>query len=329
VCLASNATVRLLARPRFGGCFRSSALPVIARPLHFPPQGRKSCPVPSLMSASSIPDLVNVVGVTTLELGQSDPVDVIRGTDGIRPGDPFLHMRDRPNVRVCSEMVGQTAASRVSPFAAGRPRANGCASRWRWSTQSTPRSPYGSGTGSFFRRRRVRREALCIRLEVRDLHRLACRSRRAELGGSHAWVTPGGVASGPDNAGTFQDCQMVRVRRAGWKGVRKEPVFTSLNGWTGPNLVDMGRERCAPVRVGGELLRTLETDGHKAPCLDRRSARLPRNNPHRDGESAENLGAAEPTGQAQTWAPTGRANNRIGSTSMRRHSAASSMRINL
>ena len=73
-------------------------------------------------------------------------------------------------------------------------------------------------------------------------------------GGSLTRVTPGRVASGPDKAGTCQYCQMVRVRRAGWKGVRKEPVFTSLKARTGPNLADMGRERCAPVRTGGELL---------------------------------------------------------------------------
>ena len=56
---------------------------------------------------------------------------------------------------------------------------------------------------------------------------------------------------------------MVRVRRAGWKGVRKEPVFTSLNVRTGSNLVDMGRERCAPVGLGGELLGWLSTTGRE------------------------------------------------------------------
>ena len=96
----------------------------------------------------------------------------------------------------------------------------------------------------------MRREALCIRVEVRDLHRLPCRSREVELG-SPIRVTPGRVASGPYKAGTCQHCrQMTRVRRVGWKGVRKEPAFTSLKARTGSNLVDMGRERCAPVRDG-------------------------------------------------------------------------------
>jgi hypothetical protein len=42
------------------------------------------------------------------------------------------------------------------------------------------------------------------------------------------------VASGPDNVGTCRYCQMVRVRRAGWKGVRKEPAFTSLKSGSAP-----------------------------------------------------------------------------------------------
>jgi hypothetical protein len=40
---------------------------------------------------------------------------------------------------------------------------------------------------------------------------------------------PGGAGeggSGPDNDGTGQYCQMVRVRQAGWRGVREEPVLT-------------------------------------------------------------------------------------------------------
>jgi len=42
------------------------------------------------------------------------------------------------------------------------------------------------------------------------------------------------VASGPDKVGTCQHCQMVRVRRAGWNGVRKEPAFTSLKSGSAP-----------------------------------------------------------------------------------------------
>jgi hypothetical protein len=40
---------------------------------------------------------------------------------------------------------------------------------------------FGRRYGLVFKRRRVRREALLIRVEVGDLHRLSCRSRRAEL----------------------------------------------------------------------------------------------------------------------------------------------------
>ena len=53
-------------------------------------------------------------------------------------------------------------------------------------------------------------------------------------GGSPIRVTTGRVASGPDKAGTCQHCQMARVRRAGWKGVRKEPAYTFLKVRTGP-----------------------------------------------------------------------------------------------
>jgi hypothetical protein len=52
-------------------------------------------------------------------------------------------------------------------------------------------------------------------------------------GGSPTRVVPGRVASGPDKAEACQHCQMARARRAGRKGVRKEPAFTPLNGWTG------------------------------------------------------------------------------------------------
>ena len=46
--------------------------------------------------------------------------------------------------------------------------------------------------------------------------------------GSPTRVTTGRVASGPDKARACQHYQMVRVGRAGRKGVRKEPAFTSL-----------------------------------------------------------------------------------------------------
>jgi hypothetical protein len=64
------------------------------------------------------------------------------------------------------------------------------------------------------------------------------------------------VASGPDNAGTCQYCQMVRVRLARGRGIREESAVKPLNGRTGSNLVDMGRDRGAdpPLMTGGELL---------------------------------------------------------------------------
>ena len=40
---------------------------------------------------------------------------------------------------------------------------------------------------------------------------------------------------------------MVRVRRAGRRGVREEPAFYSPSIVTGSNLVDLGRKRCVPV----------------------------------------------------------------------------------
>ena len=62
-------------------------------------------------------------------------------------------------------------------------------------------------------------------------------------------MVPGRVGSSPDKAGTCQHCQMVRVRRAGRKGVREEPAFTSLNACTGSNLADMGRGGAHPPSV--------------------------------------------------------------------------------
>lgn len=41
------------------------------------------------------------------------------------------------------------------------------------------------------------------------------------------------MASGPDKVGTCQHCQMVRVRRARWEGIHKEPVFDASLGGAG------------------------------------------------------------------------------------------------
>lgn len=61
---------------------------------------------------------------------------------------------------------------------------------------------------------------------------------------------PGRVASGPDKAGTCQYCQMVRVRRARWKGVREEPSLLRPSmrdrlepGGSGPGAVQTRRRR--------------------------------------------------------------------------------------
>ena len=74
----------------------------------------------------------------------------------------------------------------------------------------------------------------------------ACRRRRVEAEGSlvpwECWVQ---VASGPDKVGTCQDYQMVRARRASREGIRKEPVFDTLLGLSGSNLMDMGRDHGA------------------------------------------------------------------------------------
>jgi hypothetical protein len=64
------------------------------------------------------------------------------------------------------------------------------------------------------------------------------------------------VAGGPDNAGMCQHCQMARVRQAGWKGVRKEPAFTSLNSepaqiWRGG---PAGRTDRRPDQDGAQTL---------------------------------------------------------------------------
>ncbi len=84
-----------------------------------------------------------------------------------------------------------------------------------------------------------------------------------EAGGSLTRVVTVRVASGPDKVGTCQHCQMVRVRRARWKGVRKEPAFTSLKGWIGSNLADMGRERCVPTHFGLGTLGSASTTGRE------------------------------------------------------------------
>src|SRR3712207_9322700 len=49
---------------------------------------------------------------------------------------------------------------------------------------------------------------------------------------------------------------MAQARRAGWRGVREEPASYVPQSFTGSNLTDLGRKRCAPpagLLAGGEL----------------------------------------------------------------------------
>src|SRR6266480_2445630 len=75
---------------------------------------------------------------------------------------------------------------------------------------------------------RVRREALLIRVEVRDLPPLTLSQQGGEAGGSLIREAPGRVGAAPDKAGTRQYCQMARVRRAWRRGVREEPALLRL-----------------------------------------------------------------------------------------------------
>lgn len=93
--------------------------------------------------------------------------------------------------------------------------------------------------------RPVRREALLIRTEVKDLRRRSRRGGTVELRAAR----PGRAASGPDKAGTYQHCQMVRVRRAGRKRSTQGTDVYVPSSCTGSNLADMGRGRCASHRV--------------------------------------------------------------------------------
>ena len=40
---------------------------------------------------------------------------------------------------------------------------------------------------------------------------------------------------------------MAQARRAGWRGVREEPASYVPQSFTGSNLADLGRKRCAPA----------------------------------------------------------------------------------
>jgi len=84
----------------------------------------------------------------------------------------------------------------------------------------------------------------------------ACRSESREAGGSllrrdgRTWA-----ASSPDNDGTGQHCQMVRVRQARREGVREKPaVERSSRESTSSNLADLG---WAAARIRALVRRTL------------------------------------------------------------------------
>jgi hypothetical protein len=78
----------------------------------------------------------------------------------------------------------------------------------------------------------------------------ARRSERTEAEGSLIPGTRGRVDSSPDNDGTGQYCQMVRVRQARQKGVREEPATErSSSAPSGSNPVDQGRA-AARTRLG-------------------------------------------------------------------------------
>ena len=94
-----------------------------------------------------------------------------------------------------------------------------------------------------------------FRVEVRDLRRPACRSRRIGADGSLIRVLPGKVGAAltkPGRASTARWCGF--GERVGKEYVRNRRL-TSFNRATGSNLVDMGRVRRAAIRcdLGGEL----------------------------------------------------------------------------
>jgi hypothetical protein len=74
----------------------------------------------------------------------------------------------------------------------------------------------------------VRREALTVRVEVRDRPPLTLSQQGSEAEGRLTREAPGRAGASPDKAGTRQYCQMVWVRRAWRKGVREEPASLRL-----------------------------------------------------------------------------------------------------
>ena len=83
---------------------------------------------------------------------------------------------------------------------------------------------------------------------------MARRSGSREAGGSLPRETEGRVASSPDNDGTGQHCQMVRVRQARREGVREKPAAErSSRESTSSNLEDLGWAAARIRASAGEL----------------------------------------------------------------------------
>ena len=111
----------------------------------------------------------------------------------------------------------------------------------------------------------VRHEALLNRAVMKGHRRRLVAASRIEAEGSLISGMGVTVGSSPDNDGTDQHCQMVRVRLARRKGVREESVSESPSSQaTSSNLVDLGwvatrtrmtlwscRGTLRPVRVAG------------------------------------------------------------------------------
>jgi hypothetical protein len=64
-----------------------------------------------------------------------------------------------------------------------------------------------------------------------------------EAGGSPIRVMTVRVASGPDKVGTCQHCQMVRVRRVGWKGTAPQADSTMRLSWSQPTKQSLSEVR--------------------------------------------------------------------------------------
>jgi len=112
------------------------------------------------------------------------------------------------------------------------------AAQGRRLSTAPPKLPPFVRRGSVFRHRRVRREALCIRVEVRDLHRRPCRSREVELRAARSgW------------------------RRGGWQAALTKPGHASTARWCGPGEQD-GKEYARNRRLRLSSVDRLKPGGY-------------------------------------------------------------------